>query len=117
MRLGPSPGSLRLLVGLAIVPALCLFLFGGTMVMPPLWVHFYGVGVSALVAAVAAAVLLIMGARSSDARTVVIAGGFTIMSALLAMHGLVTPGVLVGQDGVIALTGGAPAPRGGAGFR
>ena len=80
------------LAGLGVVPALVMALYGHTMVMPPLWVHFYGVGVSALVAAAAAATLVTIGARRRDARTVVVAGGFTIMATLLAVHGLVTPG-------------------------
>jgi len=101
-------------VGLALLPVLGLWLFGGVMVMPPLWVHFYGVGVSALVAAAAALVLMTIGARRGDARTVVIAGGFTIMAALLAVHGLVTPGVLVGSNGVVALSGAATLPVGAA---
>ena len=103
-----------LLAGLAVVPALVLAFYGHTMVMPPLWVHFYGVGVSALVAAAAAATLVTIGARRRDARTVVVAGGFTIMATLLAVHGLVTPGVLVGNNGVIALTGAATLPVGAA---
>ena len=86
------------LAGLAVVPTIVMALYGHTMVMPPLWVHFYGVGVSALVAAAAAATLVTIGARRHDARTVVVAGGFTIMATLLAVHGLVTPGVLVGQQ-------------------
>jgi HD-GYP domain-containing protein (c-di-GMP phosphodiesterase class II) len=102
------------LAGLAVVPAVVLALYGHTMVMPPLWVHFYGVGVSALVAAAAAATLVTIGARRHDARTVVVAGGFTIMATLLAVHGLVTPGVLVGNNGVIALTGAATLPVGAA---
>src|SRR6476469_3983536 len=114
MRLHLPISGIRLLVGVALLPVLTLWLFGGVMVMPPLWVHFYGVGVSALVAAAAALVLMTIGARRGDARTVVIAGGFTIMAALLAVHGLVTPGVLVGQNGVIALTGGATLPVGAA---
>src|SRR4051812_5349028 len=104
-----------LLAGLAVVPVLALGLYGHTMVMPPLWVHFYGVGVSALVAAAAAATLVTVGARRADTRTVVVAGGFTIMATLLAVHGLVTPGVLVGNNGVIALTGAATLPVGAAG--
>ena len=36
------------------------------------------------------------------------------MAALLAVHGLVTPGVLVGKNGVIALTGAATLPVGAA---
>jgi len=109
------PESALLLLGaLAILPVVVLWLWGETMVMPPLWVHFYGVGVSALVAAAAAVALLTQGARRGDPRTVVMAGGFTIMAALLAVHGLVTPGVLVGPNGVIALTGGATLPVGAA---
>ena len=84
------------------------------MVMPPLWVHFYGVGVSALAASVLALLLMTVGARRGDARTVLVGGGFTVMAVLLAVHGLVTPGVLVGNNGVIALTGGATLPVGAA---
>lgn len=111
---GRLPRSAHLLVGVSLAPVLALWLFGGVMVMPPLWVHFYGVGVSALAAAAAAVVLMVVGARRGDGRTVVVAGGFTIMAALLAVHGLVTPGILVGQTGVIALTGGATLPVGAA---
>ena len=71
MRLRVPISAIRLLVGVALMPVLVLWLFGGVMVMPPLWVHFYGVGVSALVAAAAALVLMTIGARRGDARTVV----------------------------------------------
>jgi HD-GYP domain-containing protein (c-di-GMP phosphodiesterase class II) len=91
-----------------------MWLFGGRMVMPPLWFHFYAVGVSALVAVIAAVALTTVGARQGDARTVVVGGGFAVMAALLAVHGLVTPGVLVGPNGLIALTGAATLPVGGA---
>ena len=84
------------------------------LLLSPLWVHFYGVGVSALVATAAAVALTTAGARAGDARTVVVGGGFSVMAALLAVHGLVTPGVLVGQNGVIALTGAATLPVGAA---
>jgi putative nucleotidyltransferase with HDIG domain len=84
------------------------------MVMPPLWVHFYGVGVSSLVATVAAALLTTLGVRQRDARTVAIGGGFGVMAAILAVHGLATPGVIVGYNGVVAVTGAATLPVGGA---
>ena len=103
-----------LLLGLSLPLAFVFSEFGGVMVMPPLWVHFYGVGVSALAAAVLALLLMSVGARRGDARTVLVGGGFTVMAALLAVHGLVTPGVLVGNNGVIALTGGATLPVGAA---
>jgi HD-GYP domain-containing protein (c-di-GMP phosphodiesterase class II) len=108
---------------LAVVPllALCsaapvglLALFGKRMVMPPLWVHFYGVGATALVATAAAVALTTAGARVRDGRTVIVGGAFTVMAALLAVHGLMTPGVLVGDNGLIALSGGLTLPAGAA---
>jgi putative nucleotidyltransferase with HDIG domain len=84
------------------------------MFMPPMTVHFYAVGVSALAATVAAVVLTTAGVRAGDGRTVVVGGGFSVMAALLAVHGLVTPGVVVGSNGVVALTGAATLPVGAA---
>jgi HD-GYP domain-containing protein (c-di-GMP phosphodiesterase class II) len=83
-------------------------------VMPPAWVHFYGVGVTALVATVAAVALTTAGARAGDARTVVVGGGFSLMAMLLAVHGLMTPGMLVERNGVSALTGAATLTVGAA---
>ncbi|MDX6454202.1 MAG: hypothetical protein QOD48_309 [Gaiellaceae bacterium] len=95
------------------LPVASLIAFGDRMVMPPLWVHFYGVGVSALAATAAAAALTIVGAKSGDVRTVVVGGGFSLMAALLAVHGLTTPGVLIGNNGLIAVSGAATLPVGG----
>ena len=39
---------------------------------------------------------------------------FSTMTALLMIHGLATPGIIVGQNGVIALAGAASLPAGGA---
>jgi putative nucleotidyltransferase with HDIG domain len=102
------------LIPCALVPVALVLWSGEREWMPPLEVHFYGVGASALVAAVAAVVLTNAGVRASDGRTVVVGSGFFVMAVLLAVHGLVTPGVLVGQNGVIALTGGATLPAGAA---
>jgi HD-GYP domain-containing protein (c-di-GMP phosphodiesterase class II) len=82
-------------------------------VMPPMWVHFYGVGVTSLVATLAAVLLTRAGARERDPRTVIVGGGFALMAALLAVHGLVTPGMVVGPNGLISLTGAATLPVGG----
>ena len=38
-----------LLAACAAFPAVLLLAFGEIEVMPPMWVHFYGVGMSALV--------------------------------------------------------------------
>src|SRR2546423_3219008 len=103
-----------ILTGCAALPIGLLVLFGNRMVMPPMWVHFYGVGVGALAATAAAVALTAAGARQGDTRTVIVGGAFSLMAALLAVHGLVTPGVLVGQNGLIAVTGAATLPVGGA---
>ena len=97
----------------AAAPVGALALFGEVNVMPPMWVHFYGVGVSALAATVLAVVVAGYGARQEDVRTVVVAGGFSLMASLLAVHGLTTPGVIMGQNGLIAVTGAATLPVGG----
>jgi hypothetical protein len=72
------------------------------------------VGVTALVAMAAAVALMVAGARYEDSRTVVVAGGFALMAALLAVHGLMTPGVLVGMNGLISVTGAATLSVGAA---
>jgi putative nucleotidyltransferase with HDIG domain len=77
-------------------------------------VHFVGVGVSALAAAVVSLALTIVGVRRNDGRVVLIGTGFTVMSALLAIHGLATPGAIIGMNGVISLTGAATLPAGAA---
>ena len=108
-------GQILVLLGAcAAVPVALLLAVGEVDVMPPLWVHFYGVGATALVATAAAVVLTSAGARERDTRTVIVGGGFALMAALLAVHGLATPGVLIGNNGLIALTGAATLPVGGA---
>src|SRR6266540_2481685 len=106
---------LLVLLGLgAVLPTALLRFFGHKMVMFGWQVHFIGVGVSALVAAIAAIALTVVGVRRGDGRTVLVGTAFTVMAALLAIHGLATPGMLIGQNGVIALTGAATLPIGGA---
>jgi putative nucleotidyltransferase with HDIG domain len=105
---------LPLLGVLAAVPVALLAAVGKHMVMPPMWVHFYGVGASAVVATAAAVALTTIGARQNDSRTVIVGGGFSLMAALLAVHGLTTPGMVVGPNGLIAVTGAATLPVGGA---
>jgi HD-GYP domain-containing protein (c-di-GMP phosphodiesterase class II) len=77
-------------------------------------VHFAGVGVSAVAASIAAIVLTVIGARRRDGRTVLVGTAFSVMAALLGLHGIATPGILVGDNGVVSLTGGITIPVGGA---
>jgi HD-GYP domain-containing protein (c-di-GMP phosphodiesterase class II) len=83
--------------------------FGGDL-------HFAGVGLTALAATAAAIALTIIGARRHDGRTVLIGTAFSVMAALLALHGIATPDVLMGDNGVVSFTGGATLPIGGAIF-
>jgi putative nucleotidyltransferase with HDIG domain len=103
------------LVGLgAALPAALLLQYGHRMVMFGWQVHFIGVGVSALVATLAAFALTVVGVRRNDGRAVLVGTAFIVMAALLAIHGFATPGVLIGMNGVIALTGAATLPAGAA---
>jgi hypothetical protein len=97
-----------------IVPGASLHFFGGTHVDFGGNVHFVGVGVSAVAAAVAAVALTAVGSARRDARAVLVGTAFTAMASLLAIHGLATPGILIGYNGVIAFTGAATLPIGGA---
>jgi putative nucleotidyltransferase with HDIG domain len=98
----------------ALVPFVLQRVYGHRHVMFSSDVHFEGVGLSALTAALASLALTIQGARRGDGRTVLIGTAFSVMASLLAIHGLATPGVLIGDNGVIAFTGGATLPVGAA---
>jgi hypothetical protein len=74
--------------------------------------HFALVAAAALAATVASAILTVAGVRRHDGRTVLLGAAFSTMTALLAVHGLATPGVLVGPNGVVAFAGAASLPAG-----
>jgi hypothetical protein len=112
-REGIIPLALLLIIG-GVLPVGLLLAVGRHMVMFGMAAHFVGVGVSALCATAVSLALTIVGVRRNDGRVVLIGTGFTVMSALLAIHGLATPGVLVGMNGVLALTGAATLPAGAA---
>jgi HD-GYP domain-containing protein (c-di-GMP phosphodiesterase class II) len=78
------------------------------------WIHFAGVGFSAVAATAAAIALTIVGARRNDGRTVLLGTAFTVMASLLALHGLATPGIILPYNGLVGFTGAATLPIGGA---
>jgi hypothetical protein len=53
--------------------------------------HFWGVGGAALAATAAALTLTVVGTRRRDARTVIVGTAFSVMAALLVLHGLSRP--------------------------
>lgn len=58
--------------------------------------HFWIVSATSLLAAALALMVGVAGARAQDARVVYLAAGFAGMAGLFALHGLSTPGVLIG---------------------
>jgi hypothetical protein len=86
---------LALIAASAVLPAAVLHFFGSEDVYPPTWVHFTFVAGSAVIAAAAAIALTVAGARRGDGRAVLLGTAFTAMTAMLAVHGLATPGILV----------------------
>jgi HD-GYP domain-containing protein (c-di-GMP phosphodiesterase class II) len=96
------------------VPLATLHFFARDTVMLPGIVHFSAVAAAALAAAGASAALTVAGARRQDGRVVLVGGAFSVMAVLLLVHGISTPGLLVGDNGLVAFTGAATLPVGGA---
>jgi putative nucleotidyltransferase with HDIG domain len=96
----------------AALPAIAVLVGGAHHVQIDPWIHFVGVGFAAAIATGAALALTVMGALQSDGRAVLAGLAFSLMAALLCLHGASTPGILVGSNGVIAFTGGATLPVG-----
>ena len=63
-------------------------------------------------AAIVAAGVTVAGVRARDGRAILLGTAFSSTTALLAGHGMSTPGVLAGPNGVIAVAGGASLPVG-----
>ncbi len=98
----------------AVVPAALLHFVGHDKVLIGGWIHFSGVALGAGVATASAVILTIAGARQQDGHAVLVGCAFSVMAALLCLHGLATPGILFDAYGVAAFTGGATLPVGGA---
>jgi putative nucleotidyltransferase with HDIG domain len=112
-----------------------LFAVSGCLLGPALLIHFFGdpesdadalytlhfvaVGVTTIVAGAAAAWLSLLGAQRGDARAVLVGMAFSTMAALLLLHGLATPDIIIGEqpgdtNPLLAFAGGATLPVGGA---
>ncbi|MDX6596760.1 MAG: hypothetical protein QOE87_647 [Gaiellales bacterium] len=79
-------------------------------------VHFYAVSLTALLCAALAVALGAVGVRRHDRRSAAIGAGFTVMAALLAVHGLTTPGFLIDAEytSAVGVSGALAVPLGGA---
>jgi putative nucleotidyltransferase with HDIG domain len=101
-----------LAAGMASAPLLLLATFGSRPVDLTPEAHFWPVVVAAGTAAVVAYGVTAAGVRARDGRAILLGTAFSTTTALLAVHGFATPGVVVGMNGVIALAGGASLPVG-----
>ena len=108
------PGPLALLAAATVLPGALLETFGASNVAVSGPGHFALVGITALIAAFASAGLTAAGVRRRDGQTALLGTAFSTMTAMLAIHALTTPGVLVGMNGVVALAGGLSLPAGAA---
>jgi putative nucleotidyltransferase with HDIG domain len=96
----------------AAVPLVVIALIGKEPMALTPEAHFFPVVISAGTAAVVAVGLTMAGVRARDGRAILLGTAFSTTTALLAVHGFATPGVVVGMNGVIALAGGASLPVG-----
>jgi HD-GYP domain-containing protein (c-di-GMP phosphodiesterase class II) len=106
--------ALALAGAVATVPLPVAHFLGPADVDLPGSLHFAGVGVAAAAATGAAILLTAVGVRRRDGRAVLVGTAFTAMAALLSLHGLATPGIIVGFNGIVSFSGGATLPLGGA---
>ena len=99
---------------LALAPAVVVEHFGGRPVALSGMTHLVSVGISAAAALVAGIALGVIGARRNDSRAALVGAAFSVMAGLLFVHGLSSPFVLIGMNGVVALSGAATLPAGAA---
>jgi HD-GYP domain-containing protein (c-di-GMP phosphodiesterase class II) len=111
---GRVTSVLILVAASATLPAAILHFFGHEQVAIEGWVHFAFIAAGAATAGAAAFALTIVGARRGDGRTVLVGTAFSTMMGMLVIHGLATPDILIGRNGVIAFSGAAVLPLGGA---
>ncbi|HTI34217.1 MAG TPA: HD-GYP domain-containing protein [Miltoncostaea sp.] len=108
-RLGPS---LALTAAACAVPLGLLLWLGHRRLELTVGQHFAIVVVAASSAAAAALALFVLGARKRERRAVITGGAFLAMASLLAVHGASTPGLLIGDNTLIAFAGGLTLPAG-----
>jgi putative nucleotidyltransferase with HDIG domain len=76
--------------------------------------HLIIMAVGSTIAACASVALMLGGARRRDTRAVIAGGAFAAMTVMLILHGISTPGVLFGSNGVVSVCGGLALPVGAA---
>lgn len=98
----------------AVIPALLLAATAGHRVMIAPVVHITVVGAAGALAAVAAMAMSVLAGRVNDRGALVAGTAFAVMATMLVIHALATPGVLVGDNGLMQLAGALNVPAGAA---
>ena len=103
---------LFLIAGSAAVPAAALHALtrGGEAPVSGVG-HLVIMAVGSSIAAFACIALAIAGVRGRDGRSLISGGAFGAMTLLLVIHGLATPGVFVGPNGMVRSPAARPARR------
>jgi putative nucleotidyltransferase with HDIG domain len=107
--------NLTLIAASAALPAAVMHFFVSEDKAPVTAVqHLFIMAIGSSIAALSSIALMLAGFRRRETRAVVAGGAFAAMTLILLIHGLATPGVILGQNGVVAVAGGLALPVGGA---
>jgi putative nucleotidyltransferase with HDIG domain len=107
--------NLTLIAASAAIPAAVMHFFVSEEQAPVTAVqHLFVMAIGSSLAAASSVALMVAGFRRRETRAVVAGGAFAAMTLILLIHGLATPGVILGQNGVVAVAGGLALPVGGA---
>ena len=109
-RIRPSVAALAVA---ALVPVVVYLAGAGVMVHVPMTLHLVVVAAAGLLAGSAAVAMSVVGVRLNDGRAVLLGYAFSVMAMLLLLHALATPGVLVGENGLVQAAGALNIPIGG----
>jgi HD-GYP domain-containing protein (c-di-GMP phosphodiesterase class II) len=101
------------LVQAALVPTLLIALTGTHMLMVAPALHIAVVGVAGILALAAAVAMSAIAAHRNDGRAVWLGMAFSVMAALLTIHALATPGIILPANGLVQLAGALNIPIGG----
>ncbi len=102
-----------ILLTAALVPIIAYVATAGVMVHLPPIVHLIAVTGAGALAGAAAIVLSVIAVRLNDGRAVMLGFAFSIMAVMLVFHALATPGVLLGDNGLVQAAGALNIPIGG----
>jgi putative nucleotidyltransferase with HDIG domain len=106
--------NLTLIAASAAVPAAVMHFFVSEDKAPITAREHLGImAIGSLVAAVCSFTLMLAGFRRRETRAVIAGGAFAAMTLILLIHGLATPTVLIGPNGIVQVAGGLALPVGG----